>query len=295
MKQIPLFNGTERRIIPRRYSNVLTVSKNRKGVLDVDTVKGCALGMSAYPHGGCYGECYAYKNAYLYGFDFKTSVSRQFMGREHKGTIIKQMCACPTRWYRIGTAGDPSHDWTHTVAIINALWHVHKVPVIITKHWVELADQQIEKLRRLGTVVNTSTSGMDTDDEINHRVGQLRRLRSMGIPSVCRVVTCNYGDSEWARECEERQDYLLSLIPVIDNPLRVRKSNPRVLNGDIIITRKGESVGGGKYVSLNSTNAYLGTCGACPDQCGVRPSDIVNMDKERQNEDQATGTFLFEN
>jgi hypothetical protein len=293
MKQLPLFNGTPGRIVPRHFSNVLTVSRNRKGVLDVDTVKGCTLGIRAYPRGGCYGECYANKNATRYGFDFKKSVSRQFMGREHKGTIIKAMLNFRAKWYRVGVAGDPCHDWTHTVAIVNALWHVHKVPVIITKHWLTLEDHQIDKLRHLGAVVNTSVSGMDTDDELSHRLGQLERIRSMGIQSVCRVVTCHYGNSAWARSCREKQDYLLSLTPVIDNPLRARKSNPRVEDGDIVITRKNDSVGGGKYVSLNSPRAYLGTCGDCPDQCGVDQAATEIKERERQREDQASGTFLF--
>jgi hypothetical protein len=249
------------------------------------------MGMAAYPNGGCYGECYAYKNARTYGYDFRVSVSRQFMGREHKGTLIKFMNTCAAGWYRIGTAGDPCHDWTHTVAICNALWHAHKVPVIITKHWIPMEDWHAEKLSRLGADVNTSSSGMDTDAEISYRVGQLRRLRGFGIRSVCRVVTCEYGVSEWARACRDKQDYLLSLSPVIDNPLRARKSNPRVMGGDIILTRKSESVGGGKMVSLNSPAAYLGTCRDCPDQCGVDPAAISNMEREYRIEDQANGTL----
>jgi len=293
MKQLPLFDFQEKRPGPRRYSSVLTVSVNRKGVLDVDTVKGCTMGMKAYPHGGCYGECYASKNASLYGFDFKTSISRQFMGREHKGTIIKFMNTVAVRWYRIGTAGDPCHDWKHTVAIVNALWHVYKVPVIITKHWIPMEDWQVEKLFRLGVVVNTSVSGMDTDDELKLRVSQWDRLRSAGLYSILRIVTCRYGASAWARACKAKQDYLLSLTPIIDNPLRARKSNPRVINGDIMLTRKSESIGGGKYVSLNSPSAYLGACADCPDQCGVDISAISNMEKEYQLEDQATGTLSF--
>lgn len=265
---------------------------NRKGVLDVDTVKGCSLGMSAYPAGGCYGECYALKTAALYGFNFSVSVSRQFMGREHKGTIIKEMNRHAVGWYRIGTAGDPCHDWTHTVAICWALWHTQKVPVIITKHWVALTDDQIEKLRRLRAVVNTSVSGMDTDQELRLRVGQSERLRLAGVKSVLRIVTCHYGESAWARACQEKQDYLLSLVPVIDNPLRARKSNPRVVNGDILLTRIPGAVGGGKLVSVNSPFTYLGTCRDCPDQCGVDPRGISNMEREYQNENQTTGTLF---
>jgi hypothetical protein len=283
MRQLSLFADIIKLSLPRHYSNVITVSINRKGVLDVDTVKGCSEGMRAYPRGGCYGECYAYKNARTYGFDFTESISRQFMGREHKGTIIKLMNNYDIGWYRIGTAGDPCHDWKHTVAICWALWHTHKTPVIITKHWKILEDWMIDKLRHLRAIVNTSVSGMDTDDEIRHRISQLERLRLAGIRSVCRVVTCNYGQSEWGKACREKQDYLLSLAPVIDNPLRARKSNPHVVAGDIIITRKNESVGGGRYVSLNSPAAYLGICSNCPDQCGV-DSSLCQTWKEYENE-----------
>lgn len=293
MKQLLIFPNETWRSASRQYSNVITVSMNRKGVLDVDTVKGCSPGMTAYPDGGCYNECYAYKNARTYGFDFRKSISRQFMGREHKGTLIKLLIRIPVCWYRVGTAGDPCYDWTHTVAIINALWHAHKIPVIITKHWTILEDSQIEKLRHLGAVVNTSTSGMDTDSEIAHRIGQFRRLRDAGIKSVLRVVTCEYGASMWARECREKQSWLMSLTPVIDNPLRARQSNPRVVAGDIVLTRVGEAVGGGKYVSLVSKESYIGHCRGCPDQCGVDSTSEIITKKENLYEDQTVATLPF--
>ena len=49
------------------YKPVLTASENLKGVLDVDTVKGCSSGMAAYPGTGCYGACYAATTAKQYG------------------------------------------------------------------------------------------------------------------------------------------------------------------------------------------------------------------------------------
>jgi len=39
----PTWNGL------RRYGRVLTAAENGKGVMDVDTVKGCTMGMAAYP------------------------------------------------------------------------------------------------------------------------------------------------------------------------------------------------------------------------------------------------------
>jgi hypothetical protein len=271
--QLPLFlvgEMPQKPSGPRRYQPWLTAEVNRKGVLDIDTVKGCELGMRAYPHGGCYGECYAARTAALYGFDFTVSVSRRtWCDLWHLATIYKIMNTVSAAWYRIGTAGDPCHDWKNTLAVCWALRHSGKVPVIITKHWIELSDEQLEKLARLSAVVNTSTSGLDTDEETAHRVNQLDRLRRAGIRSINRVVTCSYGTSEWARERRERQDYLLSFVPVIDNPLRPRRSNPRVISGDILTTCRNDSVGGGKLVSLHSGSVFLGTCNNCPDQCGV--------------------------
>ena len=262
----------------RRYGGALTVSMNGKGVLDIDTVKGCALGMAAYPDGGCYGECYAKKIADRCGIDFSTAVSRKLVDpQQHRDVLIRKMLDHPGAHYRIGVMGDPCHDWNGTCATIHALRYADKVPVIVTKHWRTLSDDNISRLVDLGAVVNTSTSGMDTEAEIDHRVGQLERLRRCGVRSVCRVVTCQYGGTAWAVECAEKQEYLLSLEPVIDNPFRCRTTNQRVIDGDIITTHRDDSVGGGKTVSLYSKTAYLGRCSDCPDQCGVNTEVIDNI------------------
>jgi hypothetical protein len=249
------------------YSSVLTVSQNQKGILDVDTVKGCEMGMKSHPQGGCYGECYAQRIANRFNFDFGKSVSRKFLDREHAGTIIRLMNYYRTSWYRIGTSGDPSHDWHNTLVVCRALRHTEKIPVIVTKHWKTLSDSQISELRKFGAVINTSTSGMDTDSEIKHRTEQLERIREFGVKSICRVVTCNYGFSEWGRACAEKQEYLMSKTPIIDNPFRVGKFNTRVVNGDIIVTKRNYCIGG-KYVSLHSPTTHLGSCDGCSEQCG---------------------------
>jgi hypothetical protein len=252
----------------RRYRQTLTVTTNHKGVIDVDTVKGCQDGMTAYPAGGCYGECYAAKTAAMYGIDFNTSVIRRLFNGN-----VARIASClhhvPSTWYRIGTAGDPSFAWEHTVRVCETLHFAGKTAVIITKHWRVLDDVQLDRLTRIGAVVNTSVSGLDTEAEITHRVGQLNRLRLAGIRSVCRVVTCEFGASEWAKDRHEWQRLLLSLTPVIDNPLRVSRTNPRVQTGDIVQTIRTDAVGGGKRVSVHCQSVYLGTCAKCPDQCGV--------------------------
>ena len=286
--QFEWFGGKAKQEGPRKYLPVITIERNGKGVIDVDTVKGCTLGMNARPGVGCYDECYAAKTAKRYGIDFSTSVSRQFMGREHRDTLIKQLNTFPETWYRIGTFGDPCHDWKHTIAVIRALRFSKKTAVIITKHWIPLTDKHIADLKWLGAVVNTSTSGLDTDQELRHRVKQIERLRDAGVRSINRVVTCNFGTSEWALACKAKQDYLLTIKPIIDNPLRPSLSNPHVVNGDLLVTRRPDAVGGGKIVSLSDPNAYLGTCQGCPDQCGVDPDATLNY-----GESELTQAALF--
>jgi len=278
--QLPIFNEPVTMINKNQYKTVLTVNENKKGVLDVDTVKGCSAGMKAYPDGGCYGECYACKTARLYNKDFTTSISRKFMGREHLNTVTRLMNNFQVSWYRIGVFGDPSHDWQNTVTVCNALRHTRKIPVIVTKHWFVLSDEQLERLRTLKAVIHTSTSGLDTDIETEHRTSQIKRINDAGIKSVNRIVTCLFGRSQWARKCKEKQDYLLSFDNVINNPLRATKSNHHVMNGDIILIRKSGSIGGGKMVSLHKHGIFLGSCDKCPDQCGVCSDAITGENKK---------------
>lgn len=268
-KTIDFFASVERDGA-RQYQPLLTASENQKGVLDVDTVKGCTLGMCAYPEGGCYGECYAQKTAARYGIDFATSVSRRLTPWNRR-TVFHAIRDFPATWYRIGTAGDPCHDWENTLEVCEAMQATGKVPVIITKHWIPLTNEQILRLKKLEAIVNTSTSGLDTDAQTKHRVRQILRLKMLGVESVNRVVTCDYGNTEWAAPRKERQRYLLTIGPVIDNPLRADKNNPRVADGSIRLTRMEHAVGGGKMVSLHRADIYLGTCAGCPDQCGAKP------------------------
>ena len=59
----------------KTYKDELTVEENQKGVLDLDTVKGCTFGCQNCKK-GCWGLCYAYKIATFRGIDFTKSVTR---------------------------------------------------------------------------------------------------------------------------------------------------------------------------------------------------------------------------
>ncbi len=274
----------------RTYLPILTAVENQKGVLDVDTVKGCALGMAARPEGGCYGECYANKIAERYGIDFTVSVSRK-LTPYNRISIFCTVRDYPSYWYRIGTNGEPCHDWDNTIEVCEWLRETGKIPVIITKHWIPLSDYHLPRFKAVNAVFNTSLSGLDTDAQIKHRVTQMKRIADAGMRSVCRAVTCEYGDSEWARDAKRKQDYILTLTPFIDNPLRAEKTNPHVVNGNIILTRRDDAIGGGKLVSLHDTGVYLGKCQGCPDQCGAIESSKKGKKMDTAMHMDQTGLF----
>jgi hypothetical protein len=234
------------------------------------------MGISKYPNGGCYGECYAVKIANTYGIDFSVSVSRRLTSKRFS-SVFSTVANFPAQWYRIGTAGDPCHDWDNTIDVCERLKYTKKTPVIITKHWHAMDDSHVTSLARIGAVVNTSTSGMDTDDEIEHRISQIERLRGRGVRSICRVVTCSFGNTEYGTRCKEKQDMLLLLHPVIDNPLRTNKRSKLVTDGHVLIERRINSVGGGKTISLHCSETYIGVCRECPDQCGVQKQSACSM------------------
>lgn len=273
-------DDTEEYFGRRRYKALLTAAVNRKGVLDVDTVKGCTLGMAVYPNGGCYGVCYAATTASQYGVEFCTSISRRPAPWSWR-VIWRTVKEHHAPWYRIGTAGDPCHDWENTLATCEMLESTGKQPVIITKHWRPIDDDHLARLRSLGAVVNTSVSALDTTQELRHRLKQITRLREAGIRSVARVVTCRFGDTEWARERHEVQQTLLQISPVIDNPLRIPANDPRVVSGDLNVSKVPNAVGGGKVISLHRPDVYLGTCAGCADQCGA--SKQMNLTQSETN------------
>ena len=110
-------------------------------------MKGCSFGMQKYPNGGCYGECYAYKTATARGFDFSKSVSRRINNETFNG-VFKTIKKHNLSWYRIGVNGDPSHDWENTVFVCEQLKGTLKIPVIVTKHWVKINQEQIKRSKK---------------------------------------------------------------------------------------------------------------------------------------------------
>ena len=267
-------NVKQKRVYLPRLSAVL----NRKGVLDVDTVKGCTIGMASYPNGGCYGVCYANRAAISRGFDFNSSVSRQIHDPDIIENTVKKH---PASWFRIGCMGDPCHDWDLTLEVCKWLGKI-KTPVIVTKHWKKLSTDHLIGLRECGAVVNTSTSPLDTELERKTRLSEFERIRENGVRSVLRIVSCGFANTERGQEFSEIQRQLFEHTPNIDNPLRINRTDSRVVknsgqgifeipgaNFGFINTCKRNDLGGGSFVSVFNKKSYIGKCTDCPDQCGI--------------------------
>lgn len=260
------------------YKNQISAYLNRKGILDIDSVKGCTFGTTKYKN-GCYGLCYANKTARLYNYDFAHSVTRNinckninqlclfndmFFGDNKIINVLKQHIL---GWFRIGTMGDPSNNWEATINL--CLWlHKIRVPVVVTKHWVEIPEYLLTKFRQVGAVFNTSISALDTKQEIEYRLHQFKRLKYFGIKSILRIVSCEFGNTKIGIKLSKIQDELFKHKPIIDNPLRIPKGDKRVCSGDIIV-KLVENINTKASISIFNKDAYIGKCYTCPDQCGL--------------------------
>lgn len=250
----------------RSYSNLLTVDVNEKGVLDVDTVKGCTAGMSARPSAGCYDGCYAAKIAKFRGLDFSKAITRTVQSKSQARAIERQVACAPQGFFRIGVMGDPCHAWEETVRTVEWLSEFAH-PVIITKHWRVASEDQLRRLVACGTALNTSISALDTPAELKHRKKEFFRFKLLGGNSVARIVSCEFDESnsEGAR-MKTVQDGLFQLRPTLDNPLRVPRTHKLVVAGVIklTVTKDLESQ---RTISIANPNTYIGHCAGCPDVC----------------------------
>lgn len=252
----------------RRYSNVLTADVNEKGVLDVDVVKGCTMGMAARPDGGCYNACYAATIAKFRGLDFTQAVVRTVHTSAQARHIEQAVKSSPEGFFRVGTMGDPCHAWQETVETIEWL-APYATPILVTKHWHRATDEQFRRLVACGTILNTSISALDKPAELRHREREMERYVKLGGHSVARVVSCEFNESNPEGERMALiQKRLFAMPYVIDNPLRVPRTHPLVVQGIIKLTvmRDLKSM---RTISIAQPNTYVGNCAGCPDKCGL--------------------------
>lgn len=261
----------------KTYKNIISLSKNERGIWDLDTIKGCKSGLLANEN-GCYNDCYAYKTAKRYGIDFSKSVERHFINDLHMMQIVKKIEKIDMPFIRIGCSGDPSENWEHTIDIISkirtesqlSLFDVNskKQIVIITRHWKKLTDIQLMKLSKYNICINTSVSALDNHNMIINSITEYNRLKHY-CKSVLRVVTCDFNEeNKTGKEKAEIQRILLKNDNIIDTVFRPSKNNYFVIN-EIIKVKKMAFMKSKALVSKYNKKTFLGKCESCLEMCGI--------------------------
>jgi len=261
----------------REYKNIISLSKNGRGIWDLDTIKGCKSGLDENPN-GCYNDCYAYKTAKRYGIDFGKSINRFFINNLHRNLIVNQIERIDMPFIRIGCSGDPSEDWEHTINIIKqikensqlSLFDISskKQIVIITRHWNILTDDQLKEISKFNICINTSVSALDNANLINKSIEQYNRLKPY-CKSVLRIVSCDFNENnKQGKEMAETQRKLFKNDLTIDTVFRPSKNNIFVKN-EIIKIKKMGFMKSKTLVSKYNKKTFLGKCENCLEMCGL--------------------------
>jgi hypothetical protein len=261
----------------RLYNNTIALTKNKRGIWDLDPIKGCKSGLENSVN-GCYNDCYAYKTAKRYGINFSVSVNRNFEDSNHLGKTIDLIEKIDMPFIRMGCSGDPSEDWEHTINIIKKLksrnqlslfdLNSKKKIVIITRHWNNLTDSQLNELKQFNVCINTSISAIDDENVFNNCLNQYNRLKPY-CKSILRIVSFDFNLSNIeGLKYSKIQENLFKNENTLDTVFRPSKNNPLVIN-NIIHTKQMAFMKSKTLVSKMNKKAYLGKCGTCQEMCGL--------------------------
>lgn len=262
----------------KTYKNIISLSKNERGIWDLDTIKGCESGVLENPK-GCYNDCYALKTAKRYGIDFSKSIERSFLNEAHRLQIVKQIEKIDMDFIRIGCTGDPSENWEHTINIIKQIRESSQLSlfdisskkqiVIITRHWKKLTDLQLKEISKFNICINTSVSALDNKKLIENSLKEYERLKPY-CKSVLRVITADFNkENKTGLEMSLIQNELLKNENVIDTVFRPSSKNEFVLN-NIIKVKKMGFMKSKALVSKFNKKAFLGKCENCLEMCGIK-------------------------
>ncbi len=251
----------------RNYSTKISLVRNGRGVYCIDTTMGCASGLEENER-GCYGDCYAARTAKRYGYNFNTTVLRDFESRQHKQEILNQINKVKMPFIRIGASGDPSENCEHTVKIIKAISKSNIEIVIITRHWKELTDEQLEYFSRLNMCINTSVSALDSPELLAKCLSQYHRIKKH-CKSILRIVSCDFNlKNEAGFRLAKLQAELFKNESTLDTVFRPSKRNQFIIDG--VINVKDEIFNGRKCLaSKRNKKTYMGKCSTCIEMCGV--------------------------
>lgn len=263
----------------RNYSNIISLTKNSRGVYSIDPIIGCTSGTIDNIR-GCYSDCYAARIAKIYGYDFTKSVKRFFKDKLHLNTIRNQINKVELPFIRMGTMGDPSEDWQHTIDICKNIQSSNQLSlfnykpkeiVIITKHWNNLTETQLKDISNLNICINTSISVLDSKQLFDNSLIQYELLKKY-CKSILRLVTCDFNkNNAKGLEYYILQNWVLKNYNVLDTVFRPSKNNSLIIDS-IINVHKTKFLGKNSIVSKFNKKTYFGKCGTCLEMCGVNMS-----------------------
>jgi hypothetical protein len=258
----------------REYSNIISLTKNSRGIYSLDTSIGCKSGMEN-ELGGCFNECYAAKSAKLFGYDFSKTVLRYYENEKHRLSVVSKINKISLDFVRIGTSGDPSENWGHTISIIKGIENCNKQIVVITKHWTNLTIEQMQYFSTINICINTSVSALDKPHLIENCLSQYNQLKKY-CKSILRIVSCDFNlESDQGRKLNELQIELFKNDSTLDTVLRVNRKN-RLIKDGIIKVNDSTFLGKKALISKRKQSTYFGKCSTCHEMCGlnIKPKEI---------------------
>ena len=251
----------------RTYGNKITLTENGRGVWTIDPIMGCKSGVEKDKK-GCFSDCYAARNARIYGYDFSTNVLRDFVNDKHLKSIIRKANKIEFPFIRMGNSGDPSENWNHTINILEKLKGVNKQFIIITRHWNKLSLDELKRLSKLNVCINTSVSAIDNDVELHNNLQQYEILKKY-CKSVLRCVSFDFNTSNTnGLKYSVIQNWIFNTYDVLDTVFRCSKSNYLYREGTINI-KETKFLGDKCYVSKYNPKTYFGNCNNCLEKCGL--------------------------
>jgi hypothetical protein len=249
----------------RSYSKKITLTENGRGIWTIDPIMGCKSGVENDKK-GCFSDCYAARNARIYGYDFTENVLRDFSDEKHLQSIIRKANKIEFPFIRMGNSGDPSENWNHSLNILEKLKNVEKQFIIITKHWNKLNLRQLERLSKLNVCINTSISAID--ENLHQNIEQFELLKNY-CKSILRVVSFDFNTkNKDGLDYSLIQDWIFNSFDVLDTVFRCSKSNPMYKEG-IINIKETKFLGDKCYISKFNPKTYFGKCNNCLEKCGL--------------------------
>lgn len=250
----------------RIYSKKITLVENIRGVWVIDPIIGCKSGVKNDVK-GCFSDCYAARHARIYGYDFSKNVLRDFENERHLNSIIKKINSLDFPFIRMGSSGDPSENWEHTLKILELLKPINKEIVIITRHWKPLNISQLNRLKKLNVCINTSISPID--ENIHKNIDQYEILKPY-CKSILRCVSFDFNvNNEKGLNFNITQDWIFNNYEVLDTVFRCSKQNYLYKDG-IINIKETKFLGKKCYISKYNNKTYFGNCKSCLDKCGIK-------------------------